>query len=49
MSHTATEFTTDEKGQYSFDAIMSDDDYTLRVTNVPQEYSVDEGFDRKSH
>ena len=32
-----------EKGQYSFDAIMTGD-YTLRVTNVPQEYSVDEEY-----
>ncbi|HBI1773576.1 TPA: fibrinogen-binding MSCRAMM adhesin Fss2 [Enterococcus faecalis] len=43
VTHTATEFTTDEKGQYSFDAIMTGD-YTLRVTNVPQEYSVDEEY-----
>ncbi|WP_434108897.1 bacterial Ig-like domain-containing protein [Enterococcus faecalis] len=43
VTHTATEFTTDEKGQYSFDDIMTGD-YTLRVTNVPQEYSVDEEY-----
>ncbi|MCB8530992.1 bacterial Ig-like domain-containing protein, partial [Enterococcus faecalis] len=43
VTHTATEFTTDEKGQYFFDAIMTGD-YTLRVTNVPQEYSVDEEY-----
>ncbi|XKR51941.1 bacterial Ig-like domain-containing protein [Enterococcus faecalis] len=43
VTHTATEFTTDEKGQYSFDAIMTGD-YTLRVTNVPREYSVDEEY-----
>lgn len=43
VTHTATEFTTDEKGQHSFDAIMTGD-YTLRVTNVPQEYSVDEEY-----
>ncbi|MGH2247097.1 bacterial Ig-like domain-containing protein [Enterococcus faecalis] len=43
VTHTTTEFTTDEKGQYSFDAIMTGD-YTLRVTNVPQEYSVDEEY-----
>ncbi|MFV5898329.1 fibrinogen-binding MSCRAMM adhesin Fss2 [Enterococcus faecalis] len=43
VTYTATEFTTDEKGQYSFDAIMTGD-YTLRVTNVPQEYSVDEEY-----
>ncbi|HBI1548317.1 TPA: bacterial Ig-like domain-containing protein [Enterococcus faecalis] len=43
VTHTATKFTTDEKGQYSFDAIMTGD-YTLRVTNVPQEYSVDEEY-----
>ena len=43
VTHTATEFTTDEKGQYSFDAIMTGD-YILRVTNVPQEYSVDEEY-----
>ncbi|EOJ84192.1 fibrinogen-binding MSCRAMM adhesin Fss2 [Enterococcus faecalis] len=43
VTHRATEFTTDEKGQYSFDAIMTGD-YTLRVTNVPQEYSVDEEY-----
>ena len=43
VTHTATEFTTNEKGQYSFDAIMTGD-YTLRVTNVPREYSVDEEY-----
>ncbi|XZC46733.1 fibrinogen-binding MSCRAMM adhesin Fss2 [Enterococcus faecalis] len=43
VTHTATEFATDEKGQYSFDAIMTGD-YTLRVTNVPQEYSVGEEY-----
>ncbi|OJG66797.1 LPXTG-domain-containing protein cell wall anchor domain [Enterococcus moraviensis] len=39
VTNNQTEFTTDENGEYQFDAIMSGD-YTIRVTNIPEGYTV---------
>lgn len=43
VTHTASEFTTDSSGSYEFDSIMSGN-YTLRVTNVPKGYTVDDEY-----
>lgn len=39
VTHNQTEFTTDENGEYTFDAIMSGE-YTLRATNIPAGYTI---------
>ncbi|ALS02745.1 peptidase [Enterococcus silesiacus] len=43
VTHNQTEFTTDENGEYKFDAIMSGE-YTLRATAIPVGYTIAEEY-----
>ncbi|MGX7149882.1 bacterial Ig-like domain-containing protein [Enterococcus ureasiticus] len=43
VTHNKTGFTTDEDGEYKFDAIMSGE-YTLKANDIPAGYTIDEKY-----